>query len=203
MFIGAALIGIGINWFIGGLFLRSANKDIATDGILLAFLFGALGVFFWLIISHPDNRFLGPPTRTEEVHKHCPNCNLAVPFSSVQFCPHCGQKLSHAKPEYTISECANQEDEPHSFENVKTVMQAQQTVSIQINPKWSLFVGILAFIGIFLWQFLAATELHTNNINLLFVYPSIWGLSAAFLVGITLYEVFKHKIVENITSEHQ
>jgi hypothetical protein len=97
-------MGIGINWFIGGLFLRSANRDIANDGILLAFLFGAFGVFLWLMISHPDNRFLTPPTHIEEVHKHCPNCSLAVPFSSTQYCPHCGEKLNTANPTYTITE---------------------------------------------------------------------------------------------------
>ena len=109
LFIGATLIGIGINWFIGGLILRSANRDIANDGILLAFLFGAFGVFIWLMISHPDNRLLSPPTPIEEVHKHCPNCNLSVPFSSTQYCPHCGQKLNATKPTYTITEVGLQE----------------------------------------------------------------------------------------------
>jgi len=104
LFIGATLVGIGINWFIGGLLLRSVSKDIANDGILLAFLFGAMGVFFWLILSHPENKILTITTHSEEAHRHCPNCNMVVPFYSIQYCPHCGQKTNHVKPSYAISE---------------------------------------------------------------------------------------------------
>jgi hypothetical protein len=104
LFIGAALIGIGINWFIGGLLLHSVSKDIANDGILLAFLFGAMGVFFWLVLSHPEKKALTSPIHSEEAHRHCPNCNMVIPFYSVQYCPHCGQELAKVKPEYAIRE---------------------------------------------------------------------------------------------------
>jgi hypothetical protein len=103
LFIGAALIGVGINWFIGGLLLNSVSKDIANDGILLAIFFGALGVLFWLILSHP-NKVSTVSVYSEEAHGHCPSCNNVIPFYSVQYCPHCGQKLDQAKPDYVISE---------------------------------------------------------------------------------------------------
>jgi len=104
LFIGAALIGVGINWFIGGLLLNSVSKDIANDGILLTVLFGALGVLIWLMLNHPNSKATTASACTEEAHKHCPSCNMVVPFYSVQYCPHCGQKLDPTKSTYTISE---------------------------------------------------------------------------------------------------
>jgi len=85
------------------------SKDVANDGILFAFLFGAMGVFFWLLLSHPENKALTIPTHSEEAHRHCQNCNMVVPFYSVQSCPHCGQKLDQTKPSYAISEVKQQE----------------------------------------------------------------------------------------------
>jgi lipid-A-disaccharide synthase-like uncharacterized protein len=103
--------------------------------------------------------------------------------------------LSQTKPEYSISESVGGEEKLNTSESSNTTIELRQTTS-QINPQWSIFVSILVFIGIFFWQFLAATELHTNDISLLFVYPSIWGLLVASLVGIVLYKIFKHRIVE-------
>jgi len=104
LFIGALLIGVGINWFIGGLLLNSVSRDIANDGILLTLFFGALGVLIWLILSHPNNKVATASAYSEDAHRHCPSCNMMVPFYSVQYCPHCGQKLAQAKPNYAISE---------------------------------------------------------------------------------------------------
>jgi hypothetical protein len=109
LFTGVTLIAIGINWFIGGLILNSVNRDIANDGILITVLFGALGAFIWLIFSHPDNQIVTVSSYNEEAHRHCPNCNMVIPFYSIQYCPHCGQKLDQAKPDYTKSEVSGEE----------------------------------------------------------------------------------------------
>lgn len=104
MVIGAIMIGIGINWFIGGLILKSTDKDIANDGILISLIFGGAGVLIWLMLSHPGNGRSTTAAYSEEMHRHCPNCTMAVPFYAVHYCPHCGKELDQTKPSYTISE---------------------------------------------------------------------------------------------------
>ncbi len=104
LFIGAPLVGIGINWLVGGLLLKSVNKDVADEGILLTVFFGAFGVLIWLVFSHPGSVTSTVTTYNEEPHRHCPNCNMMIPFYSVQFCPHCGKELIQNKPDYEIRE---------------------------------------------------------------------------------------------------
>jgi hypothetical protein len=90
LLIGYILLGVGINWFIGGLVLNSVSRDIANDGIMITILFGALGALIWLVFSHPVQRVAAVSTYSEQEHKHCPSCNMAVPVYAVQYCPHCG-----------------------------------------------------------------------------------------------------------------
>jgi hypothetical protein len=108
LFFGIVLIGIGINWFVGGLLLHSVSGDLAKSGILLAFLYGAMGVFYSLLLSRSENKAQTFPTHSDEPHRQCPNCNMAIPFYSVQYCPHCGHKLNQTEARYPISEVKEQ-----------------------------------------------------------------------------------------------
>jgi hypothetical protein len=103
MLIGIIMVSMGINWFFGGLILKSTGRDVANDGILLGLVFGALGVLMWLTFS-ARNKDPTITTYSEEAHRHCPNCGMAIPFYTIQYYPHCKQKLDQTNPSYTIRE---------------------------------------------------------------------------------------------------
>lgn len=117
---GSILIGFGTSQVIAGVIFALAGREVTRIGLLAALLIGPLGAILWMMLSHEEGAcFLSITLRHHgEAHAHCPNCGMAFPTHSTQFCPSCGEKLKQTELSELISseEYLKRYDHPRNVE---------------------------------------------------------------------------------------
>lgn len=107
-----------------------------------------------------------------------------------------GLGLYYYKPTNSQTESA-QPNEPKKPQGTESKLQVNQTPTVKHKTSgWVYFISGLVFVGIFIWQYIDIYTNGNHNVIMSAIAPIFYGTIASIVVGLILYGITKHKIIE-------